>query len=630
MDVKKNFALQAALTFAKSESENAAPTFEMVANAGSVMEFEDGRIALDVDGIEARGESIPILYGHDFATGVGHSTSIEAVDGKLIVKGVVSRATDAANDFVQSSRFGFPWQASVGGYVRDGLKLAEGEEMDLHGNLITGPALVCTKFELFEVSVVEYGADSNTSSRVTAQREELNMNEEIKQEPAEVDVVEAVDAIIFDDGVAQIRARQADEMERIAEIRKRSNGNDEALQATAIREGWAPEKFELESLRASMASVPAVHTPETNVDAKALEVAAIRAAGFQPSEKRYSDQQLTAADKLGNVDFLEFCERATGAPAFSYRKDGWGKIKAAISTQNLGSVLTNTANAILLQAFDNTDQTWRSVFKISTVNDFKTAERWRIDSNFQFKEVPEGGEMEHADVADQKFEIKAKMWGRQFALSEQAIVNGDALGVFGDILRQIAFGSNEAISQECWSLFMNPATCGDGVAYYHASHASLKTSCALTLDNLSAARAAFLTRTKSKVQTAALGIPPQLLVVPTSLEDKALMLTKATTLNNGSSVDTPADYNPNAGRFRVVGAPSLELASFTNYSATTWYLLADPNRLAAFEIAFLNGRQAPIIRQDQMRIGTLGIEFDAHVAFGVAQEDYRGALKCTA
>ena len=74
MDVKKNFELNAALTFAKSETESAAPTFEMVANAGSVMEFEDGRIALDVDGIEARGESIPILYGHDFKTGVGHST----------------------------------------------------------------------------------------------------------------------------------------------------------------------------------------------------------------------------------------------------------------------------------------------------------------------------------------------------------------------------------------------------------------------------------------------------------------------------------------------------------------------------------------------------------------------------
>ena len=436
-----------------------------------------------------------------------------------------------------------------------------------------------------------------------------------------------------DNGVAEIRAAQSAELQRIAEIRARSLGNDEALQAQAISEGWTADKFELEALRASRAQAPAVHTPSTDrVDAKALEIVAIRAAGFNPSEKKYTDAQLTAADKIGNPSFVEFCERASNASPYSFHRDPIGSIRAAISTQNLGSILTTNANAVLLEAFNYADTSWREIFRVSSVNDFKAAERWRIDTNFKLKEVPEGAEMEHAEVGDESYEIKAKTWGRQFALGYKSIVNGEALGVWGDMLRQIAYGANESVAEEAFSLFMNPATCSDSVAFYHASHGSLKTSCALTLDNLSAARAAFISRSKKKTTSddSPLGVPPALLVVPTALEDKALMLCNARTFNNGTTSDNPADYNPNIGRWRVVACPSLGYSTFTNYSDTTWYLLADPRRLAAFEIAFLNGRQAPVIRQDELKIGSLGIAFDAHLDFGVAQEDYRGALKCTA
>lgn len=605
----------------------------IVANTGALMEFGDERIAIDVDGVyphDRRG--VPIVYAHDYSQGIGHSTAIEARDGELIIDGVVSRSTDIARDFVQSARAGFPWQASVAGIVRDEIRLDDDEILELHGERIVGPAIVATSFELFEVSVVEYGADGRTSSELAArrrfnnslQKEEEHMNEEEKKLDA---------TSIQPDADAQLKAAreaQAAELERVAEIKARSLGNDEALQAQAIREGWTADKFELESLRASRGQAPAVHTPAPDVDDKALLIAGLRAAGFAPSEKKYTDAQLTAADRIGNVDFLEFAEIATKSPRYSFRKDSYRQICAALSTSNLSSVLSNVANAALIETMSAGDTSWRRVFKISSVNDYKAAKRYKIDSNFEFKQVPEGAELEHAVAADDQYTIQADLWGRQFALSEQAIVNGEALGVFGELLRQIAYGANDAINRQAWSLLMNPGNAGDGTAYYHASHGSLKSSCALSLDNLSAARAQFITRTKSKLETAPLGIPPTLLVVPTTLEDKAAMITKASTVSGGSGADNPTDWNPQRGRFEVVGVPFLEYATYTNYSSSTWYLFADPYRLPAFEIAFLNGNAAPIIRQDQMKIGSLGIEFDAHFGFGVAAEDYRGALKCTA
>lgn len=454
--------------------------------------------------------------------------------------------------------------------------------------------------------------------------------EKIKATAAEDESKVDVQATV-QEAIKARREAEAAELERVAEIKARSSGNDDALMATAIKEGWTPDKFELESLRASRQTAPAVHTPADECDDKALEVVALRAAGFKASEKRYNDAQLSAADKIGNLEFLEFAELASHAQPFSYRKDGYKKVCAAISTSNLGSLLSNVANAALLDTMAGLNTEWRRVFKLSTVNDYKAAYRYRLNSNFEFKEVPEGAELEHAVASDEQFTVQAKLWGRQFALSEQAIVNGEALGVLGELLRQVAYGANDAINKQAWSLLMNPAAAGDGTAFYHASHASLKASCPLTLDNLSAARAQFISRQRSKLEKdEPLGIPPQLLVVPTALEDKALMLTRATTLSGGSEAGVPTDWNPQLGRFEVVGVPFLEYATYTNYSATTWYLFADPYRLAAFEIAFLNGIQAPIIRQDQMRVGQLGIEFDAHFGFGVGQEDYRGALKCTA
>lgn len=622
----KRLKLNAALALS-AEKNDAPPKFRIVANTGAPMEFHDGTFAVDVDGIETPGgKEIPVIYGHDYEKGIGHSTARSVQNGEYVIDGIVSRESQYADDFVKSARLGFPWQASIGGYILDSIELKKGEELDLHGRTLSGPCTVATKFELYEVSVVEYGADGATSSHIAA-RKEHDMTENENKTKTPPDQPSAIDV------KAQLEAAAA-ELERVAAIRKRSLGNDEELQAKAIREGWSPDKFELESLRASRPAAPAVHTPTQDVDDKALEAAAVRAAGFAADEKKYTDQQLTAADRLGQIDFLEFCERAANADRYSFRKDSYQKVKAALSTSNLGSVLTNSANAILARAFDASGTEWRKVFKVSSVADFKAAERWRIDSNFKFKEIPEGAEMEHAEAADEKFAVQAKLFGRQFTLSEQAIVNGDALGVFGELLRQIAFGANEAINEQAWGLLMNPGTCSDSVAFYHANHGSLKASCALTLANLSAARSAFITRKKGKASTvdndAPLGVPPTLLVVPSALEDAALQLVHSTMVNNGSTSDTPADFNPNYNRFQVVGVPYLGFSTFTNYSDTTWYLFADPNRLAAFEIAFLNGRQSPIVRQDQMKIGTLGIEFDAHCAWGVAQEDYRGALKCTA
>lgn len=608
-------------------SDDDIAKIKMVANAGSVMNFGSKRYAIDVEGVFPHAESIPIVYGHELSAGIGHTTAIKAEDGKLLVEGVVSRETPYAKDFVSSARNGFPWQASVGGMIVDKLSLKKGESYNLHGQEIGEGVDIVTKFELFEISVVEFGADPNTSS--IAAQAQVDDNTLLKGEQMNENDVELVEV----DEIQASRERQAQELERIAEIKKRSNGDDYELQATAIREGWTPDRFELESLRAARPKAPAVHNPEPEADAQALEVVAIRAAGFTPSEKKYSDKTLSAADRLGPLGLRDYLEKASGGRLDARRLDSPEAIRAEFSTQNLNYVLTRSVNAILLEAFNYVDSAWRKCFKIGRVNDFKKAERYRLDSAFELEPLADGGKIKHGEVADAKFEVQAQTLATMFAITRKDIINDD-LGALTDIPRQFGFGAADTINKYCWTLFMNPGTAIDGQAFYSTSLGSEKAATPLTLEGLSAARAAFVTRKKQKATSkdaeSPLGIPPTLLIVPTALEDKALMLTKATQLNNGTTADNPADYNPNYGRFQVVGVPFLGYSNYTGYSDTTWYLAADPNRIPAFEISFLNGKTAPTVERADAPFDTLGVQYRAYIDFGVSAQDRRGIMKVTA
>ena len=591
------------------------PKFRIVANTGSVMTFGNIRYALDVERITLKQEKIPILYDHVTTWGIGHAEKVYAENGKLIVEGGVSRETSFARDFVSSARNGFPWQASVGGLVAKTPNIKKGEKYDLHGAIVDGPVKIIDEFTLFEVSVVEFGADDKTSSTITAcddfededetVNDEIVINKELKMEEEKIDFTAQREAV-------------AAEMERVAEIKARAQSGDEKLVAQAIREGWSADQFELQSLRANRQSPPAPAPQSDELAPEVFEAVALRAAGFNP---KYSDQVLTAADKLGRYGLKEFVARAAGV---STRDSDW--ISAAFSTTNLSYILKRSVDAILLQAFNYTDNGWKKAFKVGSVSDFKTAQRYRLNGDLTYEPLADGGNIKHGQIEDEAFAVKADTYAKMFAITRKDIINDD-LGALTEIPRMFGIAAAETINQACWKLFMNPANVG-GNAFYYAASGTLKANCPLNLDNLSAARAAFFGKTKKS--GAPLGIPPTVLVVPTALEDKALMLTKATNLNNGATADNPADYNPQYGRFQVVGVPYLGYSAYTGYSDTSWYLLSDPVRLAAFEIAFLNGKTAPTVERAETNFDTLGIQYRAYIDFGVSQQDQRGILKCTA
>ena len=78
--------------------------------------------------------------------------------------------------------------------------------------------------------------------------------------------------------------------------------------------------------------------------------------------------------------------------------------------------------------------------------------------------------------------------------------------------------------------------------------------------------------------------------------------------------------------FRIVDSVYLTYTSLGG-SATAWYLLADPNDIAAIEVAFLFGRETPVVETSDMEFNRLGMAMRAYFDFGCNKQEYRAGVK---
>lgn len=590
------------INFYEAQEGEKTPKFLIRGNAGSRMSFDSGDVVINLAGdIRTKKDGfVPILYGHDWDSQVGHASGIEVSESGINLQGIVSVDSDRSKQFVSSSRKGFEWEASLGFTVLDGREFEKGETVEVNGRIEHGPVTIADSIEIWECSVVLFGADANTASTITA-RKENKVTEEMKNDNVEAKngcgpeveakngcgpeveakkhcnedaLKEASKKAIEEANAAVSNARSMiiAENNRLNELKsiRDKYGDTESFEA-AVNEGWSADKYELTVLRASRNNAPGPYRGEREVDKKAVEVAFLRAAGVCP-ENKYSDQVLCAADNLAGADFRDIVEAATGfQPTNAQRRNKEEYYQAAFTTTDLGSVFVNNANTILLNSLGVIWDNWKHIFRVSSVTDFKNNERWRLGANFTFDEIGEGDEMKTGTMSDERsYTIKPKSYGKQFNIGYQTLVNGDTLNVFGDLVNQIARGAARRINDECWKLFLNPHNInvtGSDKTFFHADHENLFTGKPLSLENIGEVRRQFFLKHvghndytgKKKMANAEdfLNLTPGIILVPTALEDKANMLLKATHFGNVRPVTSPTvgateelmpiDVNPPAG-----------------------------------------------------------------------------------
>lgn len=617
---------------ATPDGETAAglPKFSMVAYTGGAMTVRgwDAPVVVDLAGLQWTAKARPILKDHSASLVVGHTTAIRVVDGVLVVDGVVSGAGAVARDVVDSSRNGFPWQASIGADAGGIEFIGDGETVTANGREFDGPVYVSRRAVLGEVSFVALGADDATEARVAAgAAEECDMSK-TTEPTGDVAAAAAPKAQVVEaaaDAVAAIRAEAAAEASRIAVIRKVAAGNEE-IASKAIAEGWDVTKCELECLRAERAqAIPAAVVRNSGAaDAKTLEAAVAISAKLPNIEKAYKPETLEAADSMRNLglqELLLLAAERNGYHGRNVKADTRGVLQAAFSTMSLSGIMSNIANKFLLAGFTAVDQAWRAIAATRTVSDFKTVTSYRLNGGFAFDEVGPAGEIKHGTVSEESFTNAAKTYAKMFSVTRQDIINDD-LGALSAVPQRIGRGAALKMNSVFWAAFL------DNSSFFAAGNNNLATSNAFSIDGLTTAEQKFLDQTDA--DGFPLALMPAVLLVPTGLYAKAAQVMASTELRDTTSSTKYPVANPHAGKFQVVTSPYLSNSTLTGYSATSWYLLANPAELATIEVAFLNGIETPTVEQADASFNTLGIEMRGYFDFGVAKQDAKAGVKNTA
>lgn len=184
----------ASVSVFSDQSEDAKPKLKMTVYSGGVIKnhWYWGNLIFDLNGVKFTKDKYPVLYEHETDRRIGFS-------GKPVVNGAIELDPETvsfldnadADRFINDSKYGFPFQASVRIRPEKIQRLMDEKESEvINGIEFKGPGTIFRECEYMESSVCVFGADSNTSSVAFSRTEfedvdyeELSNKEEVKEMP---------------------------------------------------------------------------------------------------------------------------------------------------------------------------------------------------------------------------------------------------------------------------------------------------------------------------------------------------------------------------------------------------------------------------------------------------------------
>ena len=451
------------------------------------------------------------------------------------------------------------------------------------------------------------------------------------------------------DLTASLRSAAATETRRIAEIQAKAAGFP-AIASTAIDKGWSLDKVELEVLKASAArtrptSFRSAESKPENMP-QVLEAALCITRKIKNVEKAYPDQILQAAHAkfrgnmgikrllieaaVANGHYVSASEGVNRSNWQDIGRAAWGSrgdIQAGFSAVSLPGILSNVANKELLEGYQQEEQSWREIARVSSVSDFKSVTSYRMLDDMEYEEVGPGGEIKHGAISEESYTRQARTYAKMFSLTRTMIINDD-MGAFDDLRNRIGRGAAKKLNKVFWAKWL------DNSAFFTSTRGNYITGSTTTLltDNvgLELGLNAFddlrtPAKDGSKVPGGKFGGAPTILLTPgggISRVAEAIFVNQ----NIGGGTTT-ANANIHAGKYKPVKSVFLNDSTISGGSATAWYLLRDPSVAAGIVVSFLDGVETPTVEEQDASFSTLGIEMRGYHDFGCDQAEYLCGVK---
>lgn len=139
-----------------------AREWKMLAHTGQVVSRWWGRLVLDMDGASYQ-QKLALLKDHSTYQPLGFSTSIERTKRGLEARGKLL-SNELADEVIQNSRQGFPYQASLMAVPSVTEEVLAGATAKVNGREVQGPVTIFRKWQMHELTLTVLGADSNTTT----------------------------------------------------------------------------------------------------------------------------------------------------------------------------------------------------------------------------------------------------------------------------------------------------------------------------------------------------------------------------------------------------------------------------------------------------------------------------------
>jgi hypothetical protein len=578
-----------------------------------------GPFVLSLDGLSLP-SSIPLLANHENTLNAICGQGMPSVrSGQLYVEGHLTDASEGGKLVLGLHRSGIRLQASIGAVPSDVLSVREGEVVTANGKTHKAPRggfRYVRAAELKEVSIVAISGDSNSAVSIAASKGKSIMENEPLVDP---------------------QAIRQQERERLREIDRicsnlRLDGNA-ARQLQAARQKAIDGEIEPDALRAtaldlirsSRPDCPIIvrpSAPSGSVDVLAASILC-RSGHEALAVSTYGERIAEQSRQLQSMSLVELSAHALRASGHDVPRDRHEMIRAStVSTGSMAVALSEAGRRVLVSQYQAAPAPWRTFASKRSVEDFRLHKGVRPSFFGDLSEVAPGGEIEHASFGEEVYEFQASTFAKQLGISRRDFINDD-LGVFSEVLPSMARAAARTLNDLV-------ATCIlDGIAAnFWASDRGNISSTESQLDAAGLESALKLLREMKDAEGSYLDLMPAAILATPAWEARARQLLNSTEVARDGSADNQGIANPFAGLATLVIDPRLADANFhASADPNHWWLFSAPSN-ASVIVAFLDGRDAPILESfsfDQ-DVNRLAMSWRVYHDFGCALADYRASI----
>ena len=435
--------------------------------------------------------------------------------------------------------------------------------------------------------------------------------------------------------VDEIRAAEAAETERVGAVKRLCAEattlvpeRRAAIEAEAIREGWAAERCELQILRDSRPMAPAVFSGEPNMGHPDIMAAAVllHAGQTRVAEKHLGPAVTQRAEDLRQSSLLDMCRLALQHDGVAVPRGRNEMIRAAFSTVSMPVALGSAAEKVLLEQYRESAATWRTFAAVKPTDNFREHQTVRPSWAGSVEKVGADGELKHGTLSEATGTFKVDTFGKVLGVTRQDVVNDD-LGFLNDAAAMYGRMAARGVSDLVWETIL-----ANGASFFSDANSNSLGAEALDVDAFDSALQAM--RTQRDGDGNDLDIVPRVLAVPPELDATARGILESAELEHSAGVLTAADKMPTGNALKAACDLAVEsrISNTTKFpdtaSTTQWYVLAGPID-APVIVAFLHGVETPTIEFFGLEhdVNTLGLSWRVYLDYGVALNDPRAAVK---